>query len=162
MRTALKALSVAICFMGGPVAAATLVGAHQDWSVFHEKAPKGCWIASMPEEAGQLPDLSDRDGVMFYVSIEDGRLVPSFMAGYDIDHFDGVRLSSKDETVMLAVDGNFAWPADDEQADKVIEMMRKGREMDVAARLNDETITRDRFSLMGVTAAMEQLSEECK
>lgn len=161
IRSLVLASSIGVQLLAGSAFAATLVGAHQDWSVFHEKAPKGCWVASLPKEEGQLPDLSERDDVIFYVSVEDGHLVPSFMAGYEIDHFQGVRLTSKEDSVMLEVDGNFAWPADEAQSELVLEMMRKGREMTLAARLNDETITRDTFSLMGATAAMEQALKEC-
>ncbi len=142
--------------------AGRIVGAHQDWSVFEDKSPKGCWIASLPRSEGVLPDQSEREDVMFFVSVEDGRLVPSFMAGYDIDGFDGVLLSFRDETVMMKTDGNFAWAPDDTDADRIVDMMRAGREMVVSARLNDESITRDVFSLMGATAAMEQALEVCE
>lgn len=144
--------------------AASLVGTYKDWSLFkHEEASKQiCFAASQPKQMS--PDGANRDSVFFYVSAwpKDGvKSEVSVRLGYPIQSGSTVKVEIGGQSFDLFAKDDKAFVADPTEELKLIEAMRRGNVMNVAATSTRGTATTDSYSLSGVTAALNDLAKEC-
>ena len=139
-------------------------GAHRDWRVFTrgEGDSQVCYALSRPQEA--LPSNVDHGDVFFLVaSWANGAAEeqPSFLAGYALrpDSPPRVRVGS-DRYQMFASDQE-GFLEDTSEENQLVRAMRRGSDMRVEATSNRGTATAYTFSLLGVTAALEQVESLC-
>ena len=66
-----------------------------------------------------------------------------------------------DSTFALATDGDWAWPATPQEDAQVVAAMKRGADAVLTARSSRGTITKDTFSLLGFTAAVEDAQKRC-
>ncbi|MGR3572893.1 invasion associated locus B family protein [Brevirhabdus sp.] len=147
------------------------VAAKTDWSVFVEDSPKECWIVSAPKET-----VNTRDGKVVAVRRGDIRLFVSFRPGSNVDgeiSFKSGYPFAKGSTVKMQV-GNesydlftsskdeTAWPPSPAADSKISKAMMRGADAVLSAVSGRGTKTRDTFSLMGFTAALEEARKRCK
>lgn len=158
----------------------TRVAVHTDWAVFKaNSAGSGfadCWSAADPGKVvntrgGQ--EVSVRRGeIQLMVAYKKGSSSPqlAFTGGYP--YGDG-------STVSVVVDGStftfmtqnqpdangdatgWAWPRDRADEPKIIASMRRGAEAIFTGRSSRGTTTKDTFSLLGFTAALEDAQRAC-
>lgn len=149
----------------GVAQAANLVGTYRDWTVFkHEESAKQiCFAASQPKQ--MLPRGANRDSVFFYVSAwpKDGvKSEVSIRLGYPIKPGSTVEVSVGNRKFDLFAKDDKAFVADPTDELKLIEAMRRGSSMKVAATSTRGTRTTDSYSLMGVSAALSGLATSCE
>jgi hypothetical protein len=139
-------------------------GAHRDWRVFTRGSGDGqvCYALSRPQEA--LPANVDHGDVFFLVaSWQSGAAEnqPSFLAGYALrpDSPPRVRVGSdRFEMFVSEQEGFLEQPGEESQ---LVRAMRRGSNMRVEATSARGTATAYTFSLLGVTAALEQVDDLC-
>ncbi len=61
----------------------------------------------------------------------------------------------------MFTEGEWAWPASTAEDDEIIAAMRGGADAVLTARSSRGTTTKDTFSLMGFTAALEEAQSRC-
>ncbi|MEX0340457.1 MAG: invasion associated locus B family protein [Arenibacterium sp.] len=144
------------------------VAAKTDWSVFVESEPKECWSVSAPKET-----VNTRDGRVVAVRRGDILLMVfyrpeagvsgqvTFTGGYPFASGSTVNLNISGSEYELFTDGEWAWPATPADDAKIITAMKRGASAILTARSSRGTQTKDTFSLLGFTAALEDAEKRC-
>lgn len=144
------------------------VAEQTDWSVFVEANPKECWTVSAPKET-----VNTRDGRVVAVKRSDILLMVfyrpeagvkgqvTFTGGYPFAKDSTVGLDISGTQFEMGSDGEWAWLRSTEDDAKVIEALKRGSTAVLTARSARGTQTKDTFSLLGFTAALEDAQKRC-
>ncbi len=144
------------------------VAVNTDWSVFVEDDPTECWSVATPDETvntrgGRVVSVRRSDILLFVVfrPSEEVKGQVSFTGGYPFADGSTVNVKIDDNEFEFITQGEWAWPATKGQEPNVIAAMRKGTEAVLTARSERGTQTKDTFSLLGFTAAIEDAEKRC-
>ena len=157
-----------IASMGAAQESDNLVAANTDWSVFVEDSPKECWAVSAPKETVNTRDgkaVSVRRGdIRLFVFYRPGASVKgqvAFTGGYPFASGSTTGLDISGTKFELFTEGEWAWPATPADDAKIVTAMKRGANAVLTARSGRGTQTRDSFSLLGFTAAVEDAGKRC-
>jgi hypothetical protein len=168
---ALIAAAVAVTTTGSAFAqeSTNRVATKTDWSVFTEENPKECWGVSSPKETVNTRDgnpVSVRRGdILLFVTFRPGTGAAgeiSFTGGYPFDPSSTVKMLIDDKSFEMFVDGEWAWPANSADDAAMLAALKSGASAVLTARSARGTQTKDTFSLLGFTAAMQEAETRCK
>lgn len=144
------------------------VAANTDWSVFVEDNPKECWGVSSPKETvntrGGRVVAVRRGDILLFVFNRPGSGVSgqvTFTGGYPFAGGSTVNMNINGSEFELFTDGEWAWPATPADDAKIITAMKRGSSAILTARSGRGTQTKDTFSLLGFTAAVEEAEKRC-
>lgn len=147
---------------------ANRVATMTDWSVFVEDNPTECWGATGSREAVNSLDVrldavnSGQPVLMaFYRPSEGGEGHVAFTAGYPFAAGSTVSMAIPGFSFELLTDGEWAWPATNDDDSKVIRAMILGTRAVLSGRSTHGTVTKDTFSLWGFTAAFADAAKRC-
>lgn len=173
-RTRLGAIAIAAALAAAGAAAqeesTNRVAAKTDWSVFVEDNPKECWGVSAPKNWRATRNGSDvtqnvrRGDILLFVTFRPGAGAAgevSFTGGYPFASGSTAVVEIGGQEYQMFTDGEWAWPASPEDDAEIVTAMKAGAEAVVTAVSSRGTTTRDTFSLMGFTAAMEDAEARC-
>ena len=144
------------------------VAAKTDWSVFVEDNPTECWGVSTPKET-----VNTRDGrvvavnrgqilfMVFYRPSANAKGQVAFTGGYPFASGSTVNVDISGNTFELFTEGEWAWPATTEDDARIITAMKRGADAVVTGVSGRGTNTKDTFSLLGFTAAVEDAAKRC-
>ena len=144
------------------------VAAKTDWSVFVEDNPTECWGVSTPKET-----VNTRDGrvvavnrgqillMVFYRPSAGAKGQVAFTGGYPFASGSTVKVDISGNSFELFTEGEWAWPATTDDDAKIITAMKRGADAVVTGRSGRGTTTKDKFSLLGFTAAVEDAAKRC-
>ena len=146
------------------------VAAETDWSVFVESGT--CWAVSTFKESVNTRDgriVAVRRGeILLFVTYMPAQGVNgqvSFTGGYPFAPGSQVTVEVDNQKFALNTDANanpeMAWAATSEDDAKLIAAMKRGSEAVLTARSARGTQTKDTFSLLGFTAAVEEAGKRC-
>lgn len=145
------------------------VAAKVDWSVFVDEDPKECWSVSAPKETVNTRDgrvvAVRRGDILLIVFYRPGAGVSgqvAFTGGYPFANGSTVSLAIGDDSFDLFTEGEWAWPESEADDAKIIAAMKRGADAVLTARSSRGTTTKDTFSLLGFTAALEDAEARCK
>ncbi|WP_099826769.1 invasion associated locus B family protein [Oceaniglobus indicus] len=138
------------------------------WAVFVEKDPTECWGVSSPKQTVNTRDgrvvAVRRGDILLFVSFRPGSGTTgevSFTGGYPFADGSTVSMDIGGTKFDLFTDGDWAWPASDEDDAKIVAALKRGSEAVLTARSSRGTQTQDTFSLFGFTAAMDEAAKRC-
>lgn len=144
------------------------VAAKTDWSVFVEDDPTECWSVSAPKETvntrgGRVVSVRRSDILLFvfYRPNAEVKGQVTFTGGYPFASGSTVNLSVDGSEFELFTEGEWAWPATAADDAKIVTAMKRGTEAVLTARSERGTQTKDTFSLLGFTAAIEDAETRC-
>ncbi len=144
------------------------VAAKTDWSVFVENGPTECWSVSAPKETvntrgGRVVSVRRSDILMFvfYRPKAEVKGQVTFTGGYPFAPGSTVNLEVDGAEFELFTEGEWAWPASPADDAKIVTAMKRGTEAVLTARSARGTQTKDTFSLLGFTAAIEDAEKRC-
>lgn len=144
------------------------VAAKTDWSVFVEDDPTECWSVSAPKETvntrgGRVVSVRRSDILLFvfYRPNAEVKGQVTFTGGYPFAAGSTVNLEIDGSEFALITEGEWAWPATEGEDLKVVAAMKRGTEAVLTARSERGTQTKDTFSLLGFTAAIEDAEKRC-
>lgn len=158
------------------------VAAETDWSVFVEEEPsKACWSVSAPKESvatnpeGQVIPVRRGDILMFvsYLPADGVSGQVSLTGGYpyadnstvtvevDGKTFSLITVPDDDPATSAIAEDEYAWTSSNEEDAALIEAMKAGVDAVVTARSSRGNTTKDTFSLLGFTAALEDAARRC-
>jgi hypothetical protein len=145
------------------------VAAKTDWSVFVESDPKECWGVSSPKETVNTRDgrivAVRRGDILLFVFYRPGAEVKgqvTFTGGYPFKPGSTVNLDIGGTEFELFTEDEWAWPASTADDAKIITAMKRGAQAVVTAVSSKGTQTKDTFSLLGFTAALEDAEKRCE
>jgi hypothetical protein len=157
--------------LAGPAMAqesANRVASATDWAVFVEDDPEECWAVSKPKQSvntrnGTTVQVRRGDTLLFVAfrpgSGEEGEI--AFTGGYPFRQGSTVTLQIGGTRLDLFTDGEWAWPAGDQEDAQIVAAMRNGVEAVLTGVSERGTQTQDTFSLMGFTEALSEASNRC-
>ena len=143
------------------------VAANTDWSVFVEESPKECWAVTAPKETVNTKDgqaTSVRRGdILLFVTYRPGTAAGevSFTGGYPFAGGSTVTLDIGGTTFDLFTEGEWAWSGSREDDAKITTALKAGSSAVLTARSGRGTQTKDTFSLLGVSAALDEAAKRC-
>ncbi len=145
------------------------VAAKTDWSVFVESNPTECWAVSAPKKTVNTKDgrpvAVRRGDILLFVTYRPSANVKgevSFTGGYGFRKGSTVSMEIDGKKYELFTDGEWAWPASKDDDARIITAMKRGKTAlltGVSGRSG--TVTKDTFSLLGFTAAVEEAAKRC-
>jgi Invasion associated locus B (IalB) protein len=156
--------------LAGAATAQSRVDARRDWSIFEagEGGQKVCWIASQPktstaERGGQTVQVN-RGDIFLMIAIrpsDNVRNEVSFLAGYPFKEGSNVTVTVGSDEFTMFTDKENAWTSSGAEDDKITAAFRAGADARVTGESSRGTTTRDTFSLLGFTDALEAARERC-
>ena len=165
---ALVAASLLMTGVAGAQETSNRVAAKTDWSVFVEDSPKECWGVSSPKKTENSKDGKPtqvrRGDILLFVTFRPGKNGEvSFMGGYPFASGSTVDLAvNNGQKFTLFTDGEGAWAGSADDDAKIVAAMKGGADVTLTAHSGRGTQTKDTFSLMGFTAAMDEAAKRCK
>jgi len=144
------------------------VAAKTDWSVFVEDNPTECWGVATPKET-----VNTREGrvvaatrgqillMVFYRPSANAKGQVAFTGGYPFRSGSTVNVNISGNEFELFTDGEWAWPSTVADDAKIVTAMKRGAEAVVTGISSRGTTTKDTFSLLGFTAAVEDAEGRC-
>ena len=171
LRGAVFALATAGAMATGAVAqeSTNRVAPKTDWSVFTEENPKECWGVSSPKESVNTKDGAPasvrRGDILLFVTFRPGSGAAgevSFTGGYPFAPGSTVNMTIDSSSFEMFVDGEWAWPANTADDAAMLAALKAGSSAVLTARSARGTQTKDTFSLLGFTAAMDESEARCK
>ena len=144
------------------------VASNTDWSVFVEDNPTECWSVATPKET-----VNTREGrvvaatrgqillMVFYRPRAGAQGQVAFTGGYPFRSGSTVNVNISGNEFELFTDGEWAWPATTADDSKIVTAMKRGADAVVTGISGRGTTTKDTFSLLGFTAAVDDAAARC-
>ncbi|MBB3711259.1 hypothetical protein FHS00_000821 [Limimaricola variabilis] len=148
--------------------ASNRVAAETDWSVFQETDPVECFGVSAPKS-----QLNTKDGqpvtvnrgetllFVFYRPAQGVNGQVTFTGGYPFASGSTVTLEVGGQDFQLFTEGDWAWPATPQDDAAIVAAMKRGAEAVLTGVSGRGTQTKDTFSLLGFTAAVDEAAKRC-
>jgi hypothetical protein len=158
---------IALIGLGSAIAegaGSSQIGSFNAWSahLLDEQKAKVCYLHAVPEDSsGDYTQRGDTYVQVTHRTSSKSRNEVSVTAGY---------VYKKDSSVTLTIDGrkfdlfthaDTAWAEDGKTDNALVAAMRAGREMVVGGTSSRGTLTTDRYSLSGFTAAHSAINKAC-
>ncbi|MDQ0505891.1 invasion associated locus B family protein [Xanthobacter agilis] len=135
-----------------------------DWSVYAStSSPKVCYAISQPKT--RLPAGLKRDPAYFFVSTRPGESVKnevSITVGFPMKEGSDATLTVGSLTLQLYTKDQGAWVRNVADETKLVDAMRKGRDLTVVSTSAKGNPTTDKYSLSGIGQALDRATQECK
>jgi invasion protein IalB len=146
---------------GGP----TLVGTYREWFVYTNGtgAEKVCYALSQPRDS--TPRNVNRDPIYFLVSTWPAQKKtgqPSIVPGYPFRANSKAEVQIGSDKFPFITEGTTAWVEKEADEPRMLNAMKRGATMTVIGTSQRGTLTRDSYSLAGLTAALDSAADACK
>ncbi len=164
LATTLAGLAFAATATAASAQVATQTGQHNAWGSYNYRTDSGpvCYIASVPSAFNPSEGVNHGD-IFFLVTRKPNQnvqLEPSFRAmGYEFAQGSQIRVTIGDRTFNMDPSGGSAWIGNAAEETQLVEAMKSGSEMRVAARSSRPRDVSYTFSLRGVTAALNSIND---
>lgn len=145
------------------------LGKFKDWSAYTSKTDsygKVCYALAEPKSSD--PRSVKRDQVYFLISDWPGRKTkaePEVVPGYPYkdDSKVTVQVGSDKFEMFTKNDGDSggAWVQDTSDEQRLIDAMRRGQQAIVTGTSSRGTLTKDTYSLSGISAALDMIHKTC-
>lgn len=145
-----------------------VVATEGDWTVFAASDPKECWAVSPPKTTVNTdtegnPKEVTRGDIRLYIAYRPGNNgEASFSGGYPFAPDSTVEADIGGQKFNLFTEGENAWTGSPDEDQKLIAALRAGSEVTLTGRSSRGTVTKDTFSLAGITAATNTAKENCQ
>ena len=140
-----------------------LVSQYGDWGAYVAN-PKGriCYALAEPKE--RKPKLNRDPGYIFITTrpTENVRNELSVVAGFTLKEGSDATLNVGGMDFPLYTKGDSAWLKNAAEEAKLIEALRKQRDLTVKTTSARGNVTTDRYSLSGIAQALDRVAQECK
>jgi len=145
--------------------APTAVAQYGDWGVYASQGArtKVCYALAQPKE--RQPAGLNRDPGYVFIATRPGENVKnevSVTVGFPIKEGSEAQLEVGDGKFSLYTKGDGAWVRNAAEEARLVDTLRKGRELVVKSTSMRGNVTTDRYSLGGLPQALDRVGEECR
>ncbi len=141
-----------------------LVAQHGDWGVYVNKGgAKVCFALSQPKE--RQPANLNRDPGYIFISTRPADNVRnefSVIVGFPMKEDADPSIQVGTDSFALYGRQNGAWIRNVAEENRLIDAMRKGRDLTMKSTSLRGNVTTDRYSLSGIGQALDRVAQECK
>jgi invasion protein IalB len=167
VRLAVMAMPMLMALTAPVLAQATplLLVQSKDWSAVTAQGAKGkvCYALSKPTKMD--PANLHHGDVFFFVSTRLGENIhnePSIQVGYTLKEGSKVTADVDGKKYTLFTRGDGAWLETPGDEAKLLDAMKRGKKLSIAAESSRGSATSYAFSLSGLGGALEATAKECK
>ncbi len=148
-----------------PAAGPSLIGQFGDWRAYVTQSGKHkvCYTLAAPKS--MEPRRVKRDKVYFFISTrpaENVRNETNVFAGYTYKTGTDASVEIGPTTFAMYTRNDGAWIKNAADEPRLIEALRKSREMIVKGTSTRGTNTTDRYVLTGLPQALDKIAQECR
>jgi hypothetical protein len=139
-----------------------LVAQYGDWGVYVNKTAKTCFALTQPKE--RQPANVKRGPAYFFVTTRpEEKLINeiSIMTGFALREDAAVALEAAGSTHPLYVKGSGLWIREPANEQKLLAALQQEKEVWLKLTPARGAETNDRYSLTGLTQALERVAKEC-
>jgi hypothetical protein len=158
---------------GAPEAAAVagaqpvLLGQYAEWGAYAAQTggSKVCFALAKPGSSQTTPPNKPRDPVFFFVAsrpAENVRNEVSVMIGYAFKPATDATVEIGPAKFAMYTQNDGAWIKNAAEEARLVETMRKGADLVVTGSSSRGTQSVDRYSLKGLSQALDRTAQECK
>lgn len=135
------------------------------WSVYASGSgnAKVCYAISQPKE--RLPAGLKRDPAFFFISTRPGEKVTnevSLKMGFVLKNESEAKLTVGGQTFLLYTKEDGAWVRNVADENKLVDTLRKGKDVVVVSTSQRGNTVTDKFSLAGIVQALDKVAQECR
>jgi invasion protein IalB len=143
-----------------------LVAQYGDWGVYAGTSGgrKVCFALSQPQSAETNPPNRPRDPIYLFVSTRPADRVReevSVIVGYPLRPGSTASAEVGDAKFDLLTQGDNAWVKNPADEQRMVDAMRRGADIVVHGVSSRGTQTTDRYSLKGISQALDRVGQEC-
>lgn len=142
----------------------SLVGQFGDWGVYvNQGGSKVCFALSQPKE--RLPANLNRDPGYIFISTRPGDNVRnefSVLVGFPLKEDADPSIQIGNDTFALYARQSGAWIRNVAEESRLIDAMRKGRDLTMKSTSARGNANTDRYSLSGIAQALDRAAQECR
>ncbi len=169
LRAGALAMAALALALAGPAAAqgqgpSRSVAQFGDWGVYVSiAAPKLCFAMSQPKT--RTPEGLNRDPAYFFVSTRPSENVKNeitITSGFPLKDGSDVKLTVGALTLQFYSKDSSAWLRNAADEAKLVDAMRKGRDVTVVSVSGRGNPTTDKYSLSGFGQALDRAAQECR
>jgi invasion protein IalB len=146
-------------------ASPALIAQYGDWGVYVSQSPKTkvCYALSQPKD--RQPGGLKRDPGYFFISTRPGENVHnevSVVVGFQIKDGADATVDVNGASFPFFTKNDGAWMKNAAEEARLIDALRKGRDLTVKSTSQRGNPTNDRYSLSGIVQALDRVDQECK
>ncbi|MDQ0349919.1 invasion associated locus B family protein [Ancylobacter vacuolatus] len=167
VRATLAGLAMAMIGIGGASAqgAPKLVTQSGDWGVYLDTSGSGkiCYALSQPKT--RMPAGLKRDPAYFFISTRTAENVKgevSVVMGFALKEGTDATLTIGPANFDLYTRGTGAWVRNVAEEARLVDALRKGKDVVVKSTSLRGNVTTDTYSLSGISAAIDRAAQECR
>jgi invasion protein IalB len=144
-----------------------LLATYGDWGAYtgNSGGRKVCFALSKPTSAETNPPNRPRDPAYLFVSTrpaENIRNEVSVIVGYPLKSNSEATVEVGSDTYAMYTQNDGAWIKNAAEENRMVDAMRKGADLVVKGVSSRGTQTTDRYSLKGLSQALDRVGQECK
>ena len=144
-----------------------LLGQYGDWGAYagSNGGNKVCFVLSKPLSAQTNPPNRPRDPAYLFISTRPAdkiRNEVSIVIGYPFKPSSDASAEIGSDKFVLQTQSDGAWVKDAADEERLVEAMRKGADITIQGTSGRGTVSTDRYSLKGVSQALERVAQECR
>jgi hypothetical protein len=145
----------------------TLLGQYGEWGAYAAVSGgnKICFAGAKPSSTQTTPPNKPRDPVFFFVASRPGENVRnevSVIIGYAFKPATDAAVEIGPAKFAMYTQNDGAWIKNAAEETRLVETMRKGTDLVVTGTSSRGTQSADRYSLKGLSQALDRVAQECK
>ena len=144
-----------------------LLGQYGDWGAYAATSGGGrvCYALATPASTRTTPANRPRDPVYLFISTRPAENVHnevSVIIGYQLKPDSEVNVEIGNNKFVMYTKADGAWISNAAEEARMVETMRKGADIVVTGTSSRGTQSTDRYSLKGLSQALDRTAKECK
>jgi invasion protein IalB len=143
------------------------LGQYGDWGAYAAASGGGkvCYALAMPASTRTTPPNKPRDPTYLFISTRPAENVHnevSVIIGYQLKPDSEVHVEIGNNKFVMYTKADGAWISNAAEEARMVETMRKGQDIVVSGTSSRGTQSTDRYSLKGLSQALDRAAKECK
>jgi len=145
----------------------TLLAQYDAWGAY-TATPNGkkvCFALARPATTNTVPPNRPRDPAWMFISSRPGEKVKdevSVIFGYGLKSNADANIEVLGGSYAMTTQADGAWVKNPAEEPKLVETMRKGRDLTVKGTSAKGTVSTDVYSLKGLSQALDKVGQECR
>lgn len=145
----------------------TLLAQYDAWGAY-TATPNGkkvCFALARPATASTVPPNRPRDPAWMFISSRPAEKVKdevSVIFGYGLKPNADANIEVQGGSYAMTTQADGAWVKNPAEETKLVETMRKGRDLTVKGTSAKGTVSTDVYSLKGLSQALDKIGQECR
>ena len=144
------------------IPAPNLIAQYGDWGVYVNKSARTCFALTQPKD--RQPNNIKREPAYFFITTRPSEKLAneiSIVLGFTLKSDSDVVLSAGGGSFSMFAKGNGLWIKEPADEPKLVDALKKEKELTLKLEPAKGPATTDRYSLLGLAEALQRVAKEC-